>query len=118
MRLTVRRKPVQKAGRGRNLAAGEPATAWGRTPVRYRAAEDRQEFSHKEREILRLTACEGLTPREIATVTRTSANLVRVRLAHARDKLRRRLASLEPADGPPRIATVAPFDQRIPVDRR
>lgn len=60
----------------------------------------------KEREILLLTAWEGLTPREIAAVTGTSANLVRVRLAHARSKLRRRLACLQPPAGSPRAATM------------
>lgn len=59
----------------------------------------------KEREILLLTAWEGLTPREIAVVTGTSANLVRVRLAHARNKLRQRLARLPPA-GSHRPATM------------
>jgi RNA polymerase sigma-70 factor (ECF subfamily) len=42
----------------------------------------------KEREIMLLTAWEGMMPREIATVTRSSANVVRVRLARARRKLR------------------------------
>jgi RNA polymerase sigma-70 factor (ECF subfamily) len=60
----------------------------------------------KEREVLLLTAWEGLTPREIAAVTGTSANLVRVRLAHARTKLRRRLACLQPPAGSPRPATM------------
>jgi RNA polymerase sigma-70 factor (ECF subfamily) len=61
---------------------------------------------YKEREILLLTAWEGLTPRDIAMVTGTSANLVRVRLAHARSKLRRQLACLQPPGGSPRPATM------------
>jgi RNA polymerase sigma-70 factor (ECF subfamily) len=48
----------------------------------------------KEREILMLTAWEGLTPREIATVIGSSPNLVRVRLHHARAQLRRELRSI------------------------
>jgi RNA polymerase sigma factor (sigma-70 family) len=42
----------------------------------------------KEREIMLLTAWEGFTPREIATITGSSANAVRVRLSRARSKLR------------------------------
>jgi RNA polymerase sigma-70 factor (ECF subfamily) len=45
----------------------------------------------KEREILLLTAWEGLAPREIATITRSSANAVRVRLARARSRVREEL---------------------------
>ena len=67
-------------------------------------------LSDKEREILLLTAWEGPTPREIAAVTGTSANVVRVRLALARSKLRRRLASLQPRAARPWTATVASLD--------
>lgn len=42
----------------------------------------------KEREILLLTAWEGLTPREIAAIVGSTPNTVRVRLARARSKLR------------------------------
>jgi len=45
-----------------------------------------------EREALLLTAWEGFAPREIAEITRASANVTRVRLARARRKLRRHLA--------------------------
>jgi RNA polymerase sigma-70 factor (ECF subfamily) len=45
----------------------------------------------KEREIMLLTAWEGFTPREIATITGSSANVIRVRLARARSKLRAQL---------------------------
>jgi RNA polymerase sigma-70 factor, ECF subfamily len=47
----------------------------------------------RQREVLLLTAWEGLTPREIAAVTRTPVNLVRVRLHRARARLRRELAA-------------------------
>lgn len=42
----------------------------------------------REREIVLLTAWEGFAPREIAAITGSSANIVRVRLARARSKLR------------------------------
>ena len=47
----------------------------------------------RDREILMLTAWEGLTPREIATVMGSSANVVRVRLHRARTRIERRLAA-------------------------
>jgi DNA-directed RNA polymerase specialized sigma24 family protein len=56
---------------------------------------------------LLLTAWEGLTPREIAAVTGTPANVVRVRLVHARSKLRGRLDCLQPSARPPRAATTS-----------
>jgi RNA polymerase sigma-70 factor (ECF subfamily) len=46
----------------------------------------------RDREILMLTAWEGLTPTEIARVMGTSANVVRVRLHRARTRIERRLA--------------------------
>jgi RNA polymerase sigma-70 factor (ECF subfamily) len=45
----------------------------------------------RDREILTMTAWEGLTPKQIATVMGTSANIVRVRLHRARARLRRQL---------------------------
>jgi RNA polymerase sigma-70 factor (ECF subfamily) len=51
----------------------------------------------KQREVLLLTAWEGLKPREIAKVTGSTANVVRVRLHHARAQLRRELQPDEPA---------------------
>jgi RNA polymerase sigma-70 factor (ECF subfamily) len=44
-----------------------------------------------DREILMLTAWEGLTPREIAAVMGISANVVRVRLHRARRRVEQRL---------------------------
>jgi RNA polymerase sigma-70 factor (ECF subfamily) len=53
----------------------------------------------REREVVLLTAWEGLTPKQIAAVTGTSANLVRVRLHRARSRLKRVLsARLPPAE--------------------
>jgi RNA polymerase sigma-70 factor (ECF subfamily) len=45
----------------------------------------------RDREILTMTAWEGLTPKQIATVMGTSANVVRVRLHRARARLKRQL---------------------------
>ncbi|MGH2891170.1 MAG: RNA polymerase sigma factor [Solirubrobacteraceae bacterium] len=50
-------------------------------------------LSESDREVLMLTAWEGLTPREIAAVTGASANVVRVRLHRARRRVARRLSS-------------------------
>jgi RNA polymerase sigma-70 factor, ECF subfamily len=47
----------------------------------------------RQQEVLLLTAWEGLSPREIAAVTETPVNLVRVRLHRARTRLRRELAA-------------------------
>jgi RNA polymerase sigma-70 factor (ECF subfamily) len=49
-----------------------------------------------DREILMLTAWEGLAPGQIAAVVGMSANRVRVRLHRARAKLRRELRSVKP----------------------
>jgi RNA polymerase sigma factor (sigma-70 family) len=53
----------------------------------------------RQREVLFLTAWEGLTPREIAVVTRTPVNLVRVRLHRARAHLRRALPARTGSQG-------------------
>jgi RNA polymerase sigma factor (sigma-70 family) len=47
----------------------------------------------RDREIVMLTAWDGLTPKEIATVLGTSANAVRIRLHRARVQLKRELDS-------------------------
>lgn len=49
----------------------------------------------RDREILTLTAWEGLTPKQIATVTGIPTNVVRVRLHRARSRLRRRLTHMQ-----------------------
>lgn len=51
----------------------------------------------RDREILTLTAWEGLTPKQIAAVVGTPVNVVRVRLHRARNRLRRELGPLRPA---------------------
>jgi RNA polymerase sigma factor (sigma-70 family) len=53
----------------------------------------------RDREIVTLTAWEGLTPKQIAIVMGTSANVVRVRLHRARARLKRQLSnSLRPRE--------------------
>lgn len=49
-------------------------------------------LSEGDRELLMLTAWEGLTPREIAAVMGISANVIRVRLHRARHRVEQRLS--------------------------
>ena len=57
------------------------------------------ELSERDREILTLNAWEGLTPRQIAVVMGTSANVVRIRLHRARTRVQEQLRLA--ADAPP-----------------
>jgi RNA polymerase sigma factor (sigma-70 family) len=52
-------------------------------------------LAERDREILTLTAWDGLTPREIAAVMGTSANAIRIRLHRSRTMLRERLADAQ-----------------------
>jgi RNA polymerase sigma-70 factor (ECF subfamily) len=54
-----------------------------------------------------MTAWEGLTPRQIATVMGTSANVVRVRLHRARARLKQQLEPERP---------VARCAERVPLE--
>jgi RNA polymerase sigma-70 factor, ECF subfamily len=54
----------------------------------------------RDREILMLTAWEGLTPKQIAAVVGTPVNIVRVRLHRARTRLKRDLATPPPPVAP------------------
>jgi RNA polymerase sigma factor (sigma-70 family) len=54
----------------------------------------------RDRELLMLTAWEGLTPKQIAAVVGTPANLVRVRLHRPRKRLKRDLANPRPPIAP------------------
>jgi len=63
----------------------------------------------REREILMLTAWEGLTPKQIALVTGTPVNIVRVRLHRARARLKRDLTTSLPPIAPP--AKYAPVER-------
>jgi RNA polymerase sigma-70 factor, ECF subfamily len=71
------------------LAAYEPETTDPVLAERIRDGLDR--LPAKQREVLLLTAWEGLKPREIAKVTGSTANSVRVQLHHARQALAREL---------------------------
>jgi RNA polymerase sigma-70 factor, ECF subfamily len=64
-----------------------------------------QRLPQSQREAVMLTAWEGLTPREIAAVTGTPVNLVRVRLHRARARLRSDLGHLDPEGDPSAPAT-------------
>jgi RNA polymerase sigma factor (sigma-70 family) len=54
----------------------------------------------RDREILMLTAWEGLTPKQIAAVVGAPVNIVRVRLHRARTRLKRDLTTLRRARAP------------------
>jgi RNA polymerase sigma-70 factor (ECF subfamily) len=58
----------------------------------------------RDREILTLTAWEGLTPKEVAAVVDIPANLVRVRLHRARARVADRLASARSRSREPEVA--------------
>ncbi|HEY6397825.1 MAG TPA: sigma-70 family RNA polymerase sigma factor [Solirubrobacteraceae bacterium] len=60
----------------------------------------------RDREILTLTAWEGLTPKQIAAATGLPANVVRVRLHRARSRLRRRITQGRPPTPDAEIAIV------------
>jgi RNA polymerase sigma factor (sigma-70 family) len=77
-----------------------------------------------QREVLLLTAWEGLTPKQIAVVTATPVNLVRVRLHRARKRLRRELDPLDPegkhwtfhCPRPPRRQHLGPAEETCAAD--
>ena len=71
------------------LAAYQPETVDEDLADRMRACLNN--LPTTQREVLLLTAWEGLKPREIAKVTGATANQVRVRLHHARQALAREL---------------------------
>jgi RNA polymerase sigma-70 factor (ECF subfamily) len=96
---SVRRRRVADALVDR--LAGELRSAQPPTPTDDRAERLRSalaELSERDREIVTLTAWEGLAPREIAKVMATSPNAVRIRLHRARKQLESRLASPDEAD--------------------
>jgi len=93
--------------RGATRRASSSALA-GRLASEIRASEaarseydERAEFlrqaldalGERDREVMMLTAWEGLTPAEIAATTGNSANLIRVRLHRARARLKQHLTS-------------------------
>lgn len=66
----------------------------------------------RDREILTLTAWEGLSPRQIAVVMGTPANVVRVRLHRARARLKRELPNGLRLHGTPPFRG-GPFTARV-----
>lgn len=74
-----------------------------------------QNLPETEREVLLLTAWEGLKPRQIAKVTRSTANLVRVRLHHARQRLAAELSPEEPASTDPDEPASKPLTNPPPM---
>lgn len=91
-------------------AANNSAEPDGEFTAKLRASLNK--LPPRQREVLLLTAWEELKPREIAKVTGSTVNLVRVRLHHARKQLRRELrpqaASDETGDTPPDALRTAP----------
>jgi RNA polymerase sigma-70 factor, ECF subfamily len=79
-------QPVQPAGSDERAARVRAALAGLR---------------EKDRELLMLAAWEGLTPKQIATVMGTSANIVRVRLHRARTRLGKQLDPIGKDAEPP-----------------
>lgn len=61
----------------------------------------------RDREILTLTAWEGLTPRQVAAVTGIPTNVVRVRLHRARSRLKHRLSQAQRTTPDPDAAMLA-----------
>lgn len=73
----------------RELQAGAPEPIADERSEALRAAV--AALPSTQREVVLLTAWEGLTPGQIATVTGTPVNVVRVRLHRARNRLKREL---------------------------
>jgi RNA polymerase sigma factor (sigma-70 family) len=91
------------------------ALAAARGPEDHRVAAVRAALARLEeedREILRLTSWEGLTPSEIAAVLRVPAVTVRSRLHRARKRLRAELLEEEPAAPTTASPTLAPETSR------
>jgi RNA polymerase sigma-70 factor (ECF subfamily) len=79
---------VERLAEGTRAAqAAPPASEQGHHAVRVALAE----LSEQDREIVTLTAWEGLAPREIARVMDISANVVRIRLHRARARIKKQL---------------------------
>jgi len=103
---------LRSAGRRRShrlLAERLAAELRAARPATHPGGDDRasallgvlKQLPQRDREILTLTAWEGLRPKEIAAVLGTSANVVRVRLHRARSRLRRKLVRAGARRGSP-----------------
>ena len=98
----------------------EPALPWLLRTAHHVVSHERRglsrrlnlsELSSTDAEILRLTAWEGLTPREIAVVLDLSDAAARTRLKRARQRAQQLLNDSAPA---PRLAVVTPHLQGEP----
>jgi RNA polymerase sigma factor (sigma-70 family) len=65
-------------------------------------------LSEQDREVILLSAWEGLTPAQIGGVVGLRGATVRSRLLRARRRLRAHLAALDPGEDPPEIAPQPP----------
>jgi RNA polymerase sigma factor (sigma-70 family) len=88
----------------RSAGAQEPVTDDERVDTLRKALSA---LSARDREIVTLTAWEGLTPKQIAIAMGTSANAVRIRLHRARVQL---LREIDPVGSPPKP------EERVAVD--
>jgi RNA polymerase sigma-70 factor (ECF subfamily) len=109
-----RRGHLRRSRLADRLRAELPAAvASGRSPEDHRVAAVRvalARLDEEDREILRLTSWEGLTPSEVAAVVGVPAVTVRSRLHRARKRLRSELLELDaaaPATTSPILATKA-----------
>ncbi len=93
-------RQLQLANRLRDALISTPYKGTSSTSDRIAVALS--ELSPSDRELLTLTAWEGLGPSDVAIVLRTSDTVTRVRLHRARNRLRNRLATLDlvPSDSP------------------
>lgn len=84
---------VQRLAQELRDAASGPPRAQAEGSPNLRAALNA--LPENQQEVILLTAWEGLSPQEIAAVTGTPVNLVRVRLHRARSRLQRELSATE-----------------------
>jgi RNA polymerase sigma-70 factor (ECF subfamily) len=101
--LRRRRSPVARAGPLEDAAAGpEPSperVAVGQEELG-RALEALAGLPPRQREVLYLSACEGMTSAEVAAVLGISADAAKANLSVARKNLRRQLHDLFPDPAP------------------
>ncbi len=93
------RSPIHRAARLENeaeAAEGGPLQAVVDQENVKRVMEALEQLPNRQREILYLHACEGLSPSDIAEILQLAANSVRVTLCEARKRMRQQLADLDP----------------------
>jgi len=100
-RRTARRRVAERRAGDPAATAADPADQVGDTDHVVRALAALRE---PDRELLMLVGWEGLTVAEAATVLRTSAAVLSVRLHRARRRLARRLAETDSAGPVPAMS--------------